>query len=187
MIYWYAVGMNTLLELQPGQLCLLVAPRRFSGKVLNAFTAHLALRGPVQVLDGGNQFDFHTIARLIRRQTAQLETALKCVAVARAFTCYQMIALLQQQPVSAVPVLVLDLLSTFCDESVPANERLRLLDQGLEQLRRLSRPASVIVSVSSLPEGQPTELRSMLQRLETQAGRVWRFESQVEPVQPRLF
>jgi hypothetical protein len=176
--------MTTLLELQPGQLCLLVAPRSFTGKVLNAFTAHLALKGPVQVLDGGNQFDVHTIARLIRRQTAQLETVLQCVAVARAFTCYQMIALLQQQPVSAVPVLVLDLLSTFCDENVSANERLRLLDQGLEQLQRLSRPAPVVVSVSPLPEGQPAEL---MEHLETRAGRVWRFESQVEPVQPRLF
>jgi hypothetical protein len=183
--------MNTLLELQPGQLCLLVAPRRFSGKVLNAFTAHLAVKGPVQVLDGGNQFDVHTIARLIRRQTAQLETTLKCVAVARAFTCYQMIALLQQQPVSSVPVLVLDLLSTFCDENVPVNERLRLLDLGLEQLRRLSRQAPVIVSISPLPESQSEGADeanlTMLKRLEAQAGRVWRFESQVEPIQPRLF
>jgi hypothetical protein len=48
-------------------------------------------------MDGGNRFDAHQIARYIRRQSSQLDAILGRIAIARAFTCYQMAALLAEQ------------------------------------------------------------------------------------------
>jgi hypothetical protein len=176
--------MEQFLDLRRTQLSLLVAPRAFGRRLMNACVARLALAGPVRVLDGGNLFDVLAIARDIRRQTASLEAALKRVAIARAFTCYQMAVMLAQQPDGPTPVLILDLLSTYYDESVPLAARLRLLEQGVAQLQRLCRQAPLAVSATPPPAGQPGEL---LARLEATADQVWRFELPVEPQQPRLF
>jgi hypothetical protein len=48
------------------------------------------------------------------------------VRLSRAFTCYQMLALLAETPAGGPPTLVLDLLDTFYDESVPLHESRRL-------------------------------------------------------------
>jgi hypothetical protein len=180
----YSKGMEPLLDLRHEQLNLLIAPRAFGNRLMTACIARLALAGPVRVLDGGNLFDVLTIARSIRRQTASLEAVLKRVAVARAFTCYQMAVMLAQQADGPTPVLILDLLSTYYDESVPLAARLRLLGQSVVQLQRLSRQAPLAVSTTPPPAGQPGDL---LSRLEAAAGRVWHFELPVEPQQPRLF
>lgn len=181
----YPRGMNALLNVHPGQWYLLVAPHSHGRKLMNALAARLALRGPVQILDGGNQFDGYSIARFLQRQ-GRGESAcssLQRLTIARAFTCYQMVSLLTQQEATTAPVLILDLLATFCDESAPATERLRLLDQSLEQLQRLCAQASIVVSVSPLPAGQPAEL---LTRLENRAGHCLYIETPAEPTQARL-
>jgi hypothetical protein len=95
-----------------------------------------------------------------------------------------MVALLVQTPTSQAPTLVLDLLSTFYDENVPLLERLRLLEQSLAQLRRLSQPAPVVVSAAGSPADPSGEL---LARLEAEADHVLRLEPPVQVVQERLF
>jgi len=76
-----------------------------------------------------------------------LKQALARISLARAFTCYQMLTLLSETPaISQQPTLVLDLLATFYDESVRADEALRLLESCLADLRRLSAQAPVVVS-----------------------------------------
>lgn len=59
-------------------------------------SALLALRGPVRVLDNGNSYNALYVARFIRQQTVRLDDALSRIAVARAFTCYQVITLLEE-------------------------------------------------------------------------------------------
>lgn len=108
--------------------------------------ARLAVLGSIRVLDGGNQFNPLPVARTIRSLTLELEPALAGIRISRAFTCYQMLALLEQEPAQNRPVLVLDLLATFYDESVPLSEAGRLLRACLVHLRRLSAGAPVVVS-----------------------------------------
>jgi hypothetical protein len=110
-----------------------------------AMLATLALRGRVLVVDGGNCFDAYTLARTLRGHTHQVEAALKQVWLSRAFTCYQMVAMLAELPVDGTPVIVLDMLSTFLDENVNFNKRLRLLESSLNLLRRISQGAPVAV------------------------------------------
>lgn len=108
--------------------------------------ARLALAGPLRVLDGGNCINIYPLARALRRQTTRLEPALRNVRLSRAFTCYQMLALLAETPAGGPPTLVLDLLDTFYDESVPLYETRRLLELALRELRRLAAAAPLVVS-----------------------------------------
>ena len=167
----------------PGQLLLVVAPRA-GGPIMMNLVAHLASRGPLRVLDGGNFFDLRAISRALRRQTEDLTAALERIQLARAFTCYQMATLLKETPVQPVPTLVLDLLSTFYDESVPASESLRLLETCLQHLQRLNQLAPVAVSARPAPTDSRPEL---LQSLRAAAGQVWMLEPHLPPPPPRLF
>lgn len=119
-----------------------------------ALSAELALRGSVTVLDGGNCFPFYRFARLVRSKTFEGAIALKRLFIRRAFTCYQMLELLESTPALDQPYLVLDPLATFYDEQVPEREVRRLLDGCLAQLNRLSITAPVVISLSPprLPE-----------------------------------
>jgi len=181
--------METALQLSPGQLHLVIAPPALGHQLTNTFIVRLALAGQVRVLDGGNHFEAHHIARLLRRRTSELYAALGRIQVQRAFTCYQMLAMLIHSSTNNEPLVVLDLLATFYDENAPKMERLRLLEHSLGQLRRLSSIATVLISSPPPPTispglDAPTEF---LERLEAAADQVWRFEAPPVQVQERLF
>ena len=171
--------MDLLPDPLPGQFSLAVLPHGSSRQLLQA-VARLALGGSLRVLDGGNRFNAYTVALALRQHTAEIETILERIYVARAFTCYQVVTLLTQTPAIPHPTLVLDILATFRDESVSLEERGRLLETCLSQLRRLAGQAPLLVSV--IPQGrQPDEL---LTALEEAADQVWRFGP--PPPAPRL-
>jgi len=200
-----ASNTETSLELRTGHFYLIMAPRPEGRAMMNAFAARLALTGPVLVLDGGNAFDAFSIARQVYRSTAQYagagspETVLGRLQVARAFTCYQMVAMLEKLPGSRQAVLVLDLLATFCDESVALAERYRLLDQATTELKRLSRTGPLAVSaaatqvetdIANLPFGHPAQFgaptAAMLARLEDAADQALYYAYPQVPLQGRL-
>ena len=115
-----------------------------------ALTAELALCGAVTVLDGGNRFPAYQTARMLRRRTANILPTARRIFLRRAFTCHQMLTLLESTPALHQPYLVLDLLTTFQDENVPTAEASRLLDRCLVQLERLRLEAPVILSLAPL-------------------------------------
>jgi hypothetical protein len=174
---------TTLLKPLPGNLLLLIAPHSGNALMMD-LVGRLADRGPLRVLDGGNRIDVHTIARALSRQSGSLPAALERIQLARAFTCYQMAALLKAIPAQPVPTLALDLLSTFYDESVPAVESQRLLETCLLHLKRLNRAAPVAVSAGPAP---PTGRPGLLAALQAAAGQVCILEPHLPPAPPRLF
>lgn len=182
--------MNTLPELISSRLALLVigGPAHALWPTL---ITRLALRPApegdalLRVVDAGNCFAAYTIARQIRRVTADLPGILQRIQVARAFTCYQVLALLESAPAAAAPLLALDLLSTFYDENVRLAERQRLLLRCTVELKRLSRPAPVGALVS-LHAGHPDTL-ALLNILENAADQIWRFEPEHSSPPVRLF
>jgi hypothetical protein len=135
-----------LPELAADRIVLIVAPRAARDGMLD-LTATLARRGPVRVLDGGNQFNAYYVARAVRRHAPNLSEILSRIDLARAFTCYQMESLLLASAAAWAPTVVLDFLSTFYDENVSLAERRRLLQRCALHLRRLSGHAPVVVSV----------------------------------------
>jgi hypothetical protein len=172
---------TTLLPIpQTGKISLVVAPKavRYS---LMAMLAALALRGRVIVIDGGNCFDGYALARLLRQQTHHVQAALKQVWLSRAFTCYQMVAMLAELPLDGTPVIVLDMLGTFLDENVNFSKRKRLLDNTLNLLRRISQRAPVAVWARTRSSATDEDEQLLTALLET-AQDIWELQPAEMPV-----
>jgi hypothetical protein len=128
--------------------------------MLNAI-ARLGERGALRVLDGGNRFNAYPVARAARGRPEVLNR----ITVSRAFTCYQVLSLLESTPAIKVPFVVLDMLSTFYDESVQVGERKRLLRSCITHLERLERIAGGVVSIHppAVPSAAAMELLEIIQ------------------------
>jgi hypothetical protein len=177
--------MEWLPEVPRGRLYLLLAPRSIQRLLLNEFIARLALRGELQVLICGNRFDIHAVARQLRRYSEALEVALERIHLARAFTCYQVLALLRQQHASRLPTLVTDLPDLFGDENLPQAERLKLFRDCLGELEYLSRGVQTLVSAT--PASQDAQ-QPFLALLKGRAQTLWEVEELLpSPLQSRLF
>ena len=167
------------------RLLVLVAPHA-AAKLMLELAARLSLNGPLRVLDGGNRFNIYPVARTIRRYTAELNGAMARIQLARAFTCCQMSAMLAEAPEDGLPTLVLDLLTTFYDESVSLAESQRLLEGCLSQLQRLSRLAPVVVSARP-PAALCAERAVLVERLQEEASQAWTLEPLPAPAPPMLW
>jgi hypothetical protein len=173
-------------QITGGNLIAVLAPHAARHQML-ALTARLARLGPLRVLDGGNRFNAYQVARALRRESADgFKAALERTQVARAFTPYQMFALLESTPASPRPTLVLDMLNTFYDESLPHTERQRILERCVAHLRRLSTEAVVAVSVRPPPPSQP-DPQGLVDIIQQAADQVLFFEELTSPSQPALF
>jgi hypothetical protein len=194
--------MNDITDIRPGKWTMLVLNRGMHTPLLSNLY-RLAERGPLTVLDGGNRFNAYLVARGARGQSELLER----ITVSRAFTCYQMLTLLETTPALLAscqqdgaraarsrpaalprPILVLDILNTFYDESVKVHERRRLLTGCIAHLNRLSRPAGGAVTVH--PPAVPSpEAIEFVRMLEAHAADMFLPEQPLAlPIsQPRLF
>jgi hypothetical protein len=175
-----------------GQLMLVVTPY-VGGETIFDLTARLALAGELEVIDGGNTFNAYRVASALRRiQGGGALRVLEAVRLARAFTCYQLAALLEEVAApsarTALPLLVLDLLATFGDQSVTVRERRRLLSMCLARLKQIGaiRPVGIWVRTRAVA---PEESLEFLARVEQVAGKIWRLDRASTPVigQGRLF
>ena len=174
--------MNTSIAPMTGGWMLIVGPRSLSAAMLTAI-ARLGERGYLRVLDGGNRFNAYTVARAARGRRDILER----ITISRAFTCYQVLSLLESTPANPFPFVVLDLLSTFYDESVQFGERKRLLRACIAHLDRLAQVAGGVVSVHppAVPSPAATRLFEMLALAATE---IWQPTIHPPPLtQPSLF
>ena len=176
--------MDILPTLQTGALVVVCAPHA-AREAVSTLAAELALHGSLTVLDGGNRFQPYRVARLLRQQTADIDRAAKRLFIRRAFTCYQVLALLEGTPALRQPYLVLDLLSSFYDENVRDREAGRLLEACLVQVERLCRQAPLLVTLA--PARVP-ERAFLIEQVCARAGRVLVQEEPAPQVwQPALF
>ncbi len=178
----------------PATLRVLLQPRLslFWGastptRALLACLTVLAAKGHrVQVFDGGNRFDGYFIARLARRLSSDPHAVLERIRLSRAFTCFQLAQLIENAP--ALPadsdsadgahsaLFVLDLLSTFYDESVPLRDVERLHTTTVTHLKRLSATGPVIVGARE-PRALVKERWTLLDQLQVAADNAWLLRS----------
>lgn len=174
--------MNELTEIHHGSWILVSGPRALRA-TMQVFIARLAEHGPVRVLDGGNQFNAYLIARKLRGQPDLLNR----ISISRMFTCYQVLASLERAPASPIPFVVLDLLNTFHDESIPFAERHRLVGHCIPHLQRLSTATGGAVSVHP-PAVMSPEAVALFGLLAEAAPEQWIQEASAPVQQPwRLF
>ena len=143
------------ISLPLGRSMLLVVAPHAAAPLMLELAARLSTAGAVRVLDGGNRFNVYPVSQGIRRLTGNVYPCLERISLARAFTCYQMLALLEETPAIDAPTLLLDFLATFNDESVPLPESQRLLEVCLPHFRRLSARAPLVISAKPVPVGDP--------------------------------
>jgi hypothetical protein len=179
-------GLNQALS-QPlsNRLMLVVAPHA-AGSLMLELAARLSLGGAVRVLDGGNRFNVYPVASALRRLTGEIYTCLGRITLSRAFTCYQMLTLLEETPAIEAPTLLLDFLGTFYDESVKLEESLRLLDACLPHMRRLGSLAPLVISTKPAPPVCP-ERSVLVDRLRENVDQSWVMEPVPVRAQPTLW
>jgi len=167
------------------RLLVLTAPHA-AAQLMLELAARLALSGELRMLDGGNRFNVYPVARTIRRYTAELTAALARIQLTRAFTCYQAASMLADLPADNRPLLVLDLLTTFYDQSVNLDESRRLLAGCIPHLQRLSAAAPVVVSAKP-PAPLCPERTVLTEMLQEAASGAWQLEPLPAPRMPSLF
>jgi hypothetical protein len=166
--------LNAITQPAVDHLLLVIAPHA-AAPLIWELAARLAVNGAVHVLDGGNRFNVYPVVKALRRLTSDLEAALKRITLSRAFTCYQMLSLLQETPASDAPTLLLDLLATFFDENVTLPESQRLLATCLPHLKRLSARAPLIISVKP-PAPIAVERQVLIDQLQQAVAQTWTLE-----------
>jgi hypothetical protein len=157
---------------QRPQLSLIWGAHTPTHQLLAMFT-WLASRGETpRVFDGGNRFDGYFVARMARRMAPRPEIALGRLRLSRAFTCFQLAQLIEEAEASLSPVLILDLLSTFYDNSVPLRGVERLLTQVISHLKRLAAVGPVIVGARE-PNPIVQDRWKLLEQLQIAADTTW--------------
>jgi methionine salvage enolase-phosphatase E1 len=114
----------------------------------------LAVRGPIRWLVCGNYLDLQRlIYEVVQRAKESYYYVLENnIAIARAETCYQVVALLRKTEAAETPTFVSDLLLHFYDEGVHDDEAAELFIEGVQALKQLSQGGPVIVSASGSTE-----------------------------------
>ncbi len=173
---FYNNDMNiSLQKTSRNQLVVLAVPRY---RVRDIFTlmVDVALTSNVRVVDGGNLFNVLTLNRAIRRKTNRVEEVLGRTYISRAFTCYQMEAMLQNAAGYRCPVFVLDLLYTFYDESVDDAQSQRLLANSIRYLQQASAVSPVLVGL--FPPAKMNKRPALMEMILEAADATWQSEAQ---------
>jgi hypothetical protein len=183
---------STLEMLLQPRLSLFWGAETPTRSLLAALTLIAARGQQVRVFDGGNRFDGYFIARLARRLSSNPHAVLERVQLSRAFTCFQLAQLIENAPAalhsSGEVLFVLDLLTTFYDESVPLRESEHLLTKTIAHLKRLASSGPVIVGARE-PRVLVKERWSLLDQLQVAADAAWllRAPEDISREQLRLF
>lgn len=156
----------------PNGLMVVFGPHGGAVAMLD-LVAHLSLLGPLYMLDCGNRSNMYRIAKTLRYLSSDPAANLKNIRLSRAFTCYQVVALLDKLASNAMaPVVILDLLSTFMDESIHVAESRLLFESAMDRILQFSQLTPVVVSARPLLSiSSPRS--GLLQRLREGASQIW--------------
>lgn len=173
----------------PGKLYCLHGGRDVFRLSLNA-ASHALLGGvPIALVDGTNRFDLYAIAAFARQTGNRLATPedlLGRIFISRAFTCYQMEAVITDRLPAFVacrhiPVVVIfGLLDTFYDEQAPLFEvkaGLRRIMVSLQQLKRNN--VAVLLAMQDTMPASP-ERKGLFAGLAAGMDRVFNLTEQLE-------
>jgi hypothetical protein len=143
----------------PGEATLWVGPRTAVEPILELLYAGNAVaRGRVSLLEGANRFHPYRIGELGRSLGVDATETLRRIRLARAFTAYQMVALVDGWAAEAhhhPPTLLVghDLPALFADDEIPAEERTALLRHIARALAPLLRETHVPLLLTLGPGG----------------------------------
>jgi len=190
----YEVLMRQFKAAPPGKLYCLHGSSGVFRLSLSA-AAHVLLKEiPVTLVDGANRFDLYSIAEFARRVTRSEflgtgctlvercvapERLLESIFISRAFTCYQMEAVITERLPAFVKrthspmVIIFGLLDTFYDEQAPLFEVKASLQRIIGALHRLKRDNVSILLASLDMKLESKERNSLFPKLMSAMDRVF--------------
>jgi len=143
----------------PGQLTLWTGARAALDPVLELLYAGNALgRGRISLLEGSNRFNPYRLGEVGRGLGVDAAEVLRRIRLARSFTAYQMVALVDAWSAEArrhPPTLLVghDLPAAFSIDDVPEDERAALLRHVAGRLRDLAESLRVPLLLTLDPSG----------------------------------
>lgn len=134
------------------------ASRTVAGLLELLYAGSAAAGGRISLLEGANRFDPYRIGELGRGMGVDATEALRRIRLARAFTAYQMVALVDRWAAEVRrdrPSLLVghDLPSLFHDPEIPDEERDGLLRHVARSLRAVCERASAPLLLTLGPDG----------------------------------
>ncbi|MGB8214104.1 MAG: hypothetical protein WCE68_11145 [Anaerolineales bacterium] len=144
---------------------LLVGPKSLNASMLDLI-AKLDQDGPVLVLDCGGRFDLQA--------SAQPGQAHQTILVGPR-NCGEVLAFLEAHTVLTIPLVILDMLRPFYDESIPAEQRKATLEACLRHLKRLEAEGWISVSIYPPATPSPCALQLMVMAAEAAAVTILTF------------
>jgi hypothetical protein len=185
--------MNTLPDIASNSLQLVSRPFRLrlietAGRQSEGITelfATLAMRGSFYAIAGGEWLPTYALVHSIRRRTPDVKRVLGRVRLARPFTCYQVLDLLEETRPERDPMLILDFLHHFYNPDIQPPVRQRVLEQCCRHLQRLALSRTLIVFAERL---QTEEYRQFFPVLAAAADEILQTEEmpEAEELQPAL-
>ena len=174
----------------PAGLLVVIGQHALTEKMLELVAA-LALKQRATILDCGNRSNMYAVAKTIRPYTSDPAAVMANIRLSRAFTCYQVLAMLEAVAAAPPhePLIVLDLLATFLDEDVELKDSQRLLTRSLTCLRLLGQSAPVVVSAKPVPQISAART-GFLDQLRSSSDMHWEEPSALpaeQGLQPTLF
>ena len=171
----YAVVLEQFRAAPPGKLFCLHGSSAVFRMSLTAASRALSAGVPMTLIDGTNRFDVYYIADFARRLAGHgsygehrtPEDFLDNIFISRAFTCFQMEAVITDRLPSFVlakrspVVIIFGLLDTFYDEQAPFHEVQASLQRILTSLRTLKQQ-NVSVLLASLDLRPASKERNIL-------------------------
>jgi hypothetical protein len=161
----------------PSGLRLLIGSPAATTTHLYRLLVRLAVCGRVRWLICGNYIDLQRLiyAVALRAGGRYYDILENNIAISRAETCYQVVALLRKTEAARTPTFVSDLLLHFYDEKVHDDEAAELFSEGIQALKQLSQEGPVIVSASSSAERTQlyTTLLQNANRISRFSGGAW--------------
>jgi hypothetical protein len=121
----------------------------------------------VVFVDGGNTFQRHHVARLARLHGLDPKRALERIYISRAFTAYQMTALVLEKLKETVKrydaklVVISDIAGFFLDKDVAETEARRVYSQVVAYLQNFAKENKIIV-VATYPPHQESRRNTFL-------------------------
>ncbi len=135
------------------------------------------LNSSVVFIEGGNTFELYQIAKLARMHCLEPKKVLDNIYISRAFTAYQMVALIMRKLKSAVEkfnaklAIISDLSGFFLDKDIPEYEATRMFSQATTYLSNFAREKRLIIIATYLPHHN-NKLNSVLKMLATARANV---------------
>ena len=130
-------------RLSPGEATLLVGPARAVEPLLEVvYAGCVRAGGSVSLVEGANRFHPYRLAERGRQSGLESNSFLGHIRLARAFTAYQLVALVEEWASEVrrhAPTLLVghELPLLFSGDELPEEERVPLLTHVARQLRRL--------------------------------------------------